>query len=101
MLNDAQIASIKARLKLTPDQESMWPPVETALRNLSYVKNAVTQSRSVLDHDQTAYVDLNGAEVQQLMSVVLPLIMRLSEDQKREVKSLAHLMGLDGVAASF
>ena len=101
VLNDAQIASIKARLKLTPDQESMWPPVETAPRNLSYVKNAVTQSRSVLDHDQTAYVDLNGAEVQQLMSVVLPLIMRLSEDQKREVKSLAHLMGFDGVAASF
>src|SRR5580704_17983892 len=28
MLNDAQIASIKTRLHLTPDQEQMWPAVE-------------------------------------------------------------------------
>jgi hypothetical protein len=33
--------------------------------------------------------------------VAWPLIMSLSEDQKHEVKSLAHVMGLDGVAASF
>ena len=35
VLNDAQIASIKRRLNLTPDQERMWPSVESALRNLS------------------------------------------------------------------
>jgi hypothetical protein len=39
--------------------------------------------------------------VQRLKSVALLLIMSLTEDQKREVKSLAHVMGLDGVAASF
>ena len=38
MLNDAQIASIKARLHLTPDQERMWPAVEAALRNIAYAK---------------------------------------------------------------
>src|ERR1700732_2739302 len=38
VLNDAQIASMKRRLNLTPDQERMWPSVEAALRNLSYAK---------------------------------------------------------------
>jgi hypothetical protein len=101
VLNDAQIASIKARLKLTPDQERMWPAVEAALRNISYVKNAVGQNPSARDGGPIAYVDFYGPEVQQLKSVALPLIMRLSQDQKREVNSLAHVIGLDGIAASF
>jgi hypothetical protein len=101
VLNDAQIASIKGRLQLTPEQERMWPAVEAALRNISYAKEAVAQNRSARDGDQIAYIDLDSAEVQRLKSVALPLIMHLSEDQKREVKSLAHVMGLDGVAASF
>ncbi len=40
ILDDAQIASIKARLHLTPDQESMWPAVEAALRNMAYKRVA-------------------------------------------------------------
>ncbi len=31
-LVDARIASIKAGLKLTPDQERLWAPAETAIR---------------------------------------------------------------------
>src|SRR5205823_4752025 len=34
VLNDAQIASIKERLHLTPSQERMWPAVAAALRGL-------------------------------------------------------------------
>jgi hypothetical protein len=69
--------------------------------NISYVKDAVAQNRSAREGDQIAYIDLDSPEVQRLKSVALPLIMHLSEDQKREVKSLAHVMGLDGVAAAF
>ena len=101
VLNDAQIASIKGRLQLTSKQERMWPAVEAALRKISYVKDAVAQNRPIQDGDRIAYIDLDGPEVQRLKSVALPLIISLSEDQKREVKSLAHVMGLDGVAASF
>lgn len=32
---DAKIASVKAGLKLTPDQEKLWPPVETAVRDFA------------------------------------------------------------------
>ena len=99
VLNDAQIASIKGRLQLTPEQERMWPAVEAALRKISYTKDAVAQT--IQDGDRIAYIDLNGPAVQRLKSVAVPLIMSLSEDQKREVRSLAHVMGLDGVAASF
>jgi hypothetical protein len=31
---DARIAAVHAGLKLTPDQEKLWPPVEAAVRDL-------------------------------------------------------------------
>jgi hypothetical protein len=92
VLNDGQLASIKARLKLTPVQEGMWPPVEAALRKVTYVK-------PTKGGKQQGFIDFDSPEVQQLVSVVQPLIKRLSEDQRREVRALAHVMGLDVVAA--
>src|SRR5262249_42387298 len=38
VLNDSQIASIKKRLALTPDQERYWPAVEAELRKMEYKK---------------------------------------------------------------
>src|ERR1700757_3624890 len=32
---DARVAAIKAGLKLTPEQEKNWPPVEQAIRDLA------------------------------------------------------------------
>ena len=102
VLNDAQIASIKKRLNLTPDQEALWPAVESALRNVTYVRKAKEiKVASAGSAPPMAYVDTNSAEVQQLKYAALPLIMRLNDDQKREVKSLAYVMGLGGVASGF
>jgi hypothetical protein len=83
------------------EQEQMWPAVEAALRNISYEKGAFARTRSARDGDRTVYIGIDGQEVQQLKAIALPLIMRLSEDQKREIKSLAHVMDLDGIAGSF
>ena len=47
------------------------------------------------------YSDTNSAEVQQLKSAALLLIMRLNDDQKREVKSMAYIMGLESVVSLF
>jgi hypothetical protein len=103
VLNDAQIASIKKRLNLTPDQAPLWPAVETALRNISYKgkDTKVANLGNGTGHGPMAYVDTNSAEVQQLKYAALPLIMRLNDDQKREVKSMAYVMGLESVASSF
>jgi hypothetical protein len=101
VLNDTQIANIKRRLRLTPDQESLWPAVEVALRNISYSKKGQEMKVASAPSAPMAYVDPNSADVQRLKYAALPLIMRLNENQKQEVRSMAHGMGLDGVASSF
>ena len=100
MLNDAQIASIKARLHLTPDQERMWPAVEVALRNIAYAKAREAQRRGV-SRIELASLDPDGAAVQGLKSAAVPLIMSFSDEQKNEVRSLAHVLGLDRLASQF
>jgi hypothetical protein len=102
MLNDAQIASIRRRLNLTPDQEQMWPAVEAALRNLAYTSTRDARRRGApASAAQLASADPNSAEVQDLKSAAIPLIMSFNNEQKDEVRSLAHVMGLDKLASEF
>src|SRR6202166_5466247 len=35
---DARIAAVKAGLKLTPDQDKLWPPVEAAVRDFAQLR---------------------------------------------------------------
>ena len=103
MLNDAQIASIKERLHLTGDQERMWPAVEAALRNVAYAKarDAQRHGAPAAGATEVASLDPDSAVVQDLKSAAFPLIMSFSDEQKNEVRSLAHVMGLDKLAAEF
>jgi len=102
ILNDAQIASIKGRLHLTPDQQRMWPAVEAALRNIAYA-NARDARRRGLPPGATdvATIDPNGAEVANLKSAAIPLIMSFDDEQRNQVRNLAHVMGLDRLASEF
>jgi hypothetical protein len=101
ILNDAQIASIKERLHLTPGQEEMWPAVEAALRNMAYSHApSPPRGRGVpAGATQTAAVDPNA--VQDLKSAAVPLIMSFNSEQKDEVRNLVHVMGLDQLASQF
>jgi hypothetical protein len=101
VLNDAQIASIKERLHLTPDQEEMWPGVEAALRNLAYTRSREAGRHGAATNAQLAYADPNSAEVQGLKSAAIPLLMSFNSEQKDEVRNLAHVMGLDQLASQF
>jgi hypothetical protein len=96
LLSDIQIAGIKERLKLSPAQEQHWPGVENALRAVARKIHATRQANP---HSTGAPVDPEWAEVQQLKSVAMPLLFQLREDQKREVRSLAHIIGLGAVAS--
>jgi hypothetical protein len=97
MLDDAQIASIKQRLHLTPDQEHMWPAVEVALRNIAFAR-----ARDAHQHGaQPGTIDPNSTEVQDLKSAAIPLLMSFSDQQKDEVRSLVHVMGVDQLATQF
>lgn len=94
LLSDAQIAGIKERLKLSPSQEYYWPAVENALRAVARRLHATRQA----DPTTAAAIDPDSAEVQQLKSAAMPLLFQLREDQKREVRQLARLIGLEKVA---
>ena len=91
LLNDAQIASIKERLKLTPEQQQLWPSVEAALRTVAW-----RGSRDKLDH-KTATLDPKGVE--NLISALVPFVKKLREEQKDELRMIAHLMGLEHLAS--
>jgi hypothetical protein len=96
LLDDAQISALRTRLKLTPTQEEFWPAVEVTLRNVvrQHARKTPKNGRSA-----PPQIDANSAEVQQLISAAVPLIMRMSETQKREVRQLARIIGLDTVAS--
>jgi hypothetical protein len=103
VLNDAQIASIKQRLNLTPEQEHMWPSVEAALRNLAYPKN-VHASRKTGGRDiagQVAAIDPGSEDVQHLKSAAFPLIMSFNDVQMRELQTLTHVAGLEKLVPKF
>ena len=96
LLSDIQIAGIKERLKLSPAQEQHWPGVENALRAIA---RKIHTTRQGNPHATGAPINPEWEEVQQLKSVAMPLLFQLREDQKREVRSLAHIIGLGAVAS--
>jgi hypothetical protein len=101
MLNDAQIASIKTRLHLTPDQEQMWPAVEAALRNIAYTRSREARRHGTPANTQVASADADAVDVRDLKSAAIPLIMSFNSEQKDEVRNIAHVMGLDQLATQF
>ena len=92
MVRDSQIATIKERLRLTAAQEAYWPAVESALRGV------LVQVYETKRHGGGP-IDTNSAEVQQLKSAAIPLLMQMREDQKREVRNFAQVIGLTEVAS--
>ena len=50
--------------------------------------------------DATA-VDMSKVNIEGLKSAGFPLVMSFNDDQRQELKSLAHLLGLEKVLANF
>lgn len=92
VFTDSQIADLKSKLNLSPRQQTYWPAVASALRNIDYVKHHGGNSKSI---------DPDSPGVQQLKSAAFPLILSFDETQKNHVRQLARNMGLEDVASSF
>jgi hypothetical protein len=94
LVSDVQIDAIKARLRLTPEQENSWPTVEVPLRSLAARLHEIKSSGG-------APSDLppDSPELIKLQTAATPFIAQLSANQKRELKVLAHLVGLGKVVA--
>lgn len=99
---DARIAALHAGLRLTPDQEKLWPPVETAMRDLSRLKQDQREARAergrMIDDAPgalRAMADAASARAEALRKLADasgPLYATLDQDQRRRALVLARPM---------
>jgi hypothetical protein len=97
VLDDAQIAGLRGRLRLSSDQVAYWPAVEEALRDVA--RTHLRGLSSKITRGGRLAIDVNSPEVQKLIWAAMPLLARLREDQKTEVRKLARVIGLEQVAS--
>lgn len=99
---EAHIAAIHAGMKLTADQEKLWPPVETALRNLATLhlshmqamrqtggmtaNDPVNMLRTMADH-----MSQGSDAMRKLADAAAPLHATLDEAQKRRLPVLVQM----------
>lgn len=102
---DARIAAIHAGLKLTADQERLWPPVESAVRDMVRQMAELRQQR----RSEAAPTDpiermarfgeaatKRGQAMTRLADAARPLYASLSDDQKRRLRVLMRAPALAG-----
>ena len=101
-LADARIASLKAGLKLTPDQEKLWPQVESTLREVSKDRAARMQqareARKANDgarpdpitrmRNAATRMDAAAVDLRKLADASQPLYNTLDESQKQRLNIL-------------
>jgi hypothetical protein len=94
LLSDIQIAAIKDRLRMNETQAKYWPPVEAALRSLARKMHELRAAGAA-----RGAIALRDDDAEQLQTAAAPLLRQLREDQKREVRALARIIGLEVVAS--
>lgn len=100
---DARIAAVKAGLRLTADQEKLWPPVEAAARDLARVRiDRIAERRAedrrgrdaspdeLFDRFKRRADDMTAAAagMKKLAEAAEPLYRSLNDDQKRRLVTL-------------
>ncbi len=105
---DARIAAVKAGLKLTPDQEKLWPPVETAVRDFAKLRIDRANARMNAEHDSQGAqkpddpvarlreradnMAASAAAMRRIADAADPLYKTLDDGQKRRLAILTHHM---------
>jgi hypothetical protein len=103
---DARIAAVHAGLKLTADQEKLWPPVEAAVRD--FAKQRIDRANARMKAQDTAggaqtpddpvarlreradNMTASGAALKKIADAADPLYKTLDEGQKRRLTMLTH-----------
>jgi hypothetical protein len=110
---DARIAAVHAGLKLTPDQEKLWPPVETAVKEFAKLRidranarmNAMrdaNRDRQKPDdpvarlRDRAEAMGTTAAALKKIADAADPLYKTLDDGQKRRLAILTHMEGRFG-----
>ena len=118
-LTDARIAAVHAGLKLTADQEKLWPPVETSVRDFAKMRidranariNAQkddskdTQQKPDTQkpddpvarlRDRAETMATSAAAMKKIADAADPLYKTLDDGQKRRLAILTHMEGRFG-----
>src|SRR5450631_1928083 len=114
---DARIAAVHAGLKLTADQEKLWPPVETAVRDFAKMRidraNARMNAQNAQKddskdaqqkpddpvarlRDRAETMATTAAAMKKIADAADPLYKTLDDGQKRRLAILTHMEGRFG-----
>jgi hypothetical protein len=104
---DARIAAVHAGLKLTPDQEKLWPPVEAAVRDFAKLRLDRANARMKASDDskdaqkpddpvarlreRADNMATSAAALKKIADAADPLYKTLDDGQKRRLKILTHM----------
>ena len=104
----AHLAAVRAGLLLTPDQDKLWPPLETEVRDAARQRQE-WRDRLQKEGNPASPIDAmrrraemssaRGETLKRIADAAAPLYGSLSDDQKRRLGMLAHgrmgaMMGL-------
>ena len=110
-LADARIAAVHAGLKLNPDQEKLWPPVEAAVRDFAKMRidRANARMNAPRDEDEQKPEDpvarlreradrmaATATALKKIADAADPLYKTLDEGQKRRLTILTHMQSRFG-----
>ena len=106
---DARIAAVHAGLKLNADQEKLWPPVETAVREFAKLRidranarmNAPADGAKADDpvarlRERADSMATSAAAMKKIADAADPLYKTLDEGQKRRLPVLTRMDGRSG-----
>jgi hypothetical protein len=107
---DARIAAVHAGLKLTADQEKLWPAVETAARDFAKLRIDRANARMNAKPDDAQKPEdpvarlrmradnmaATAAAMKKIADAADPLYKTLDEGQKRRLAFLTHRGGHEG-----
>jgi hypothetical protein len=113
---DARIAAVRAGLKLTPDQDKLWPPVEAAVRDFAKLRMDRANARMAARQDDAKSgqkpddaqkpddpvarlreradtMAATAAAMKKIADAADPLYKTLDDGQKRRLAILTHMEG--------
>jgi hypothetical protein len=110
---DARIAAVHAGLKLNADQEKLWPPIETAVRDFAKIRieranariNAQKDDSNAQQkpddpvarlRDRAETMATSAAAMKKIADAADPLYKTLDDGQKRRLAILTHMEGRFG-----
>ena len=103
---DARIAAVHAGLKLTADQEKLWPPLEAAVRDFAKMRMDRANAKMAAEkndadaqkaddpvarlRDRADMMSASGAALKKIADAADPLYKTLDDGQKRRLAMLTH-----------